>query len=211
MKWRAIVGHSADQVEGLLEQDLKSVREWRLAGEDPATAPATPHLDRIMITCKLANVELELFVQAVRLSSSRNETAHHPPPKVEAYLKPDDTFDWVSFQAAMDTRKAAAEEAHANGDLDDEQLRVFLNVINGVTKMYYDVDPSTGAAVETRAAKDAREDARNSKNGKEQAAKQAARKAKKTGKSTSTPMPTPAAIPASLYYEGKWNEVPRWM
>ncbi|OIW27055.1 hypothetical protein CONLIGDRAFT_647174 [Coniochaeta ligniaria NRRL 30616] len=124
-------------------------------------------------------------LEAVVLTEQRRAPSTTQNPD---HLKPDDTVAWVSSQTGVDTRKASARQAH--------QLKMFLDVPDGVAKTYRDVDPPTGATVETSVTEDDLAAVANSKRSKVKAQESV----QKAGKSTPTPTPTPtpAAIPASL-------------
>ncbi|OIW24350.1 hypothetical protein CONLIGDRAFT_692514 [Coniochaeta ligniaria NRRL 30616] len=190
-RWKALSGHRADQMKSNLDQDLQSVRTWRLAGGSAATAPQTPHLDRVLSACKHAHVEYEVFMKALSISEERNEIAHHPPPLVRDHINLDNTVNWASVELAFEESKRRVRETRANGFLNDKQLGDFLTIIDGTFKTFRTVD-AKGKVIETEKTMEIVGGVKNARRAADNA-----------------PVLPPPAPPISPYQAGKWDAVPK--
>lgn len=79
--------------------------------------------------CKIAGVPRQLYLDAIRTSTERNETAHYPPPRFEDHHT-GGVVDWDAISAACKERKSTVKDDFENGTITEAQKDFFLQAID---------------------------------------------------------------------------------
>lgn len=185
-------GLSPNTTLSLVQPEMLLVEEWRKAGKPEGKGPETPYLDRIGAMCDKANVTRNVYLDALRISSDRNDAAHHPPPRPWDHLTADEKVDWKSVQAACRERELKVEEDFKNGKLLGHQRDSFIKFIDVWLNSHVSGLSEDGNPEATLAGTEL--------------AKQGKREQDKIGATKST-LEKPIVPPPSPYEEGKWDDL----
>ncbi|KAK3187496.1 hypothetical protein K4F52_003845 [Lecanicillium sp. MT-2017a] len=153
-----------------------------------ATAPQTPHLDRLDALCKKANVSRSRFIEVMEWYSERNALAHHQPPSLAGSLKTDGTVDWNGIMEQCEEAKKMVGTIKDAGTINEAQKLDMIKIID----LWFGalvVGWKNGEAVLTEAGQIAVRDARKKVSDNE-----------KKRKATD-------AVPFSSYKKGKWDDI----
>ncbi|KAK3934232.1 hypothetical protein QBC46DRAFT_215586, partial [Diplogelasinospora grovesii] len=124
------------EVYDLLSQHLEKVRKQTADGRVETDTPEHRMLVRIREACEDAQVEYQHYLVIMKTYADRVAKAHHPPPDIKDYRKPDNTIDWNGFFAACENFKDSLETAYRSGLLTEERLNLFRKTVDTFFNTY---------------------------------------------------------------------------
>ncbi|KAJ4083627.1 hypothetical protein NW769_014608 [Fusarium oxysporum] len=83
-KFKAAQSLQISETLGHIQPEIDAVTKWHSEGET-AEPPATPYLDRVAALCSRVGIKRKTYIDILHLGDSRNETAHHPGPRISLY------------------------------------------------------------------------------------------------------------------------------
>ncbi|KAL5593424.1 hypothetical protein FOBRF1_012526 [Fusarium oxysporum] len=183
-KFKAAQSLQISETLGHIQPEIDAVTKWHSEGET-AEPPATPYLDRVAALCSRVGIKRKTYIDILHLGDSRNETAHHPGPRIEDYMDQSGNVDWSSVKRSCRNRKANFRRQFKKGKITQAQLETFRNIID----TWYNIQVSGHNPDGTV----------NLVEGMDDAIKEIRKKiAKKL---------IPVPIPDSPYEEGKWDDL----
>ncbi|KAJ4029416.1 hypothetical protein NW753_014236 [Fusarium oxysporum] len=183
-KFKAAQSLQISETLGHIQPEIDAVTKWHSEGET-AEPPATPYLDRVAALCSRVGIKRKTYIDILHLGDSRNETAHHPGPRIEDYMDQNGNVDWSSVKRSCRNRKASFRRQFKKGKITQAQLETFRNIID----TWYSIQVSGHNPDGTV----------NLAEGMDDAIKEIRKKiAKKL---------IPVPIPDSPYEEGKWDDL----
>ncbi|TVY73946.1 hypothetical protein Focb16_v004817 [Fusarium oxysporum f. sp. cubense] len=183
-KFKAAQSLQISETLGHIQPEIDAVTKWHSEGET-AEPPATPYLDRVAALCSRVGIKRKTYIDILHLDDSRNETAHHPGPRIEDYMDQNGNVDWPSVKRSCRNRKASFRRQFKKGKITQAQLETFRNIID----TWYNIQVSGHNPDGTV----------NLAEGMNEAIKEIRKKiAKKL---------IPVPIPDSPYEEGKWDDL----
>ncbi|KAF5534628.1 hypothetical protein FPHYL_13397 [Fusarium phyllophilum] len=127
-EFKAIQNQQISQTLGRIQPEIDAVTQWHSDGT--AEPPATPYLDRVAGLCERVGIERKTYIDILHLGDSRNETAHHPPPRIEDHLDQNGNVDWSRVKRSCRNRKSRFKGQFKKGKITQAQFETFKNIID---------------------------------------------------------------------------------
>ncbi|KAM0499510.1 hypothetical protein ACHAP8_005666 [Fusarium lateritium] len=172
-KWSCLKPTCTDALV-LINEEIDAVKKWRQDGENEASAPGTPFLDRLDHASKHAGTTRAMCLLWASKYSERNEAAHNPPPRVgdfwkQAILngelvdvpkpKTKDLYytciDWMKMKNAIELHKSKINFYFAKQKISQDTRDCFVALADQYWKHFCSGKDTDGNLIPTKAAKDA--------------------------------------------------------
>ncbi|KAF5579584.1 uncharacterized protein FSUBG_13590 [Fusarium subglutinans] len=127
-EFKAVRDHQTSQTLGHIQPEIDAVTQWHSDGT--GEPPATPYLDRVAGLCGRVGIERKTYIDILHLGDSRNETAHHPPPRIEDHLDQNGNVDWSRVKRSCQNRKSRFKGQFKKGKITQAQFETFKNIID---------------------------------------------------------------------------------
>ncbi|KAF4490468.1 hypothetical protein FAGAP_10750 [Fusarium agapanthi] len=182
--FKAIQSTQISETLSRIQPEIDAVTKWHSEGR-AAEPPETPYLDRVAALCSRVGIERQTYIDTLHLGDSRNETAHHPAPRIEDHLDQNGNVDWSRVKRSCRNRKASFRRQFKRGKITEAQLRTLQSTID----IWYNIQVSghnpDGTVILAKGMNEV------VKTMQERIAKKL----------------IPAEMPDSPYEEGKWDDI----